>query len=123
MYLLTVSMFSVLAPLARTAAQTLTFDIPAGASEVPVTSTTSSTWVAPPLEDVDIGINALLAIAAVIQLAIAIRFSFRMQSQHTAPGITAIIALLFMFLSYVLYCSLGGYRRFWSLGCLRASVQ
>ena len=67
------------------------------------TSTTSSTWVAPPLEDVDIGINALLAVAAVIQLAVAIRFSFRVQSQHIALDMTAIIALLVMFLSYVLY--------------------
>ena len=57
----------------------------------------------PPLEVVNIGINTLLAIAAVIQLAVAIRFSCRVQSQHIAPGITAIIALLFMFLSYVLY--------------------
>ena len=89
MYLLTVSMFSVLAP--RTVAQT--FDNPAGVN----------TWVAPPLEDVNIGINALLAIATVIQLAIAITFPFRVQSQHIAPGITAIIALLSMFLSYVLY--------------------
>ena len=89
MYLLVVSMFSVLAP--RTVAQT--FDNPGG----------TATWVAPPLEDVDIGVNTLLAIATIIQLAIAITFPFRVRSQHIAPGIAAIIALLLMFLAYVLY--------------------
>ena len=80
MYLLAVSMFSVLAP--RAVAQT--------------------TWDASPLEDANLGVNALLAIVTVIQLAIAITFPFRVESQHIAPGIAAIIALLLMFLAYVL---------------------
>ena len=80
MYLLAVSMFSVLVP--RAEAQT--------------------TWDASPLEDANLGVNAFLAIVTVIQLAIVITFPFRVESQHIAPGIAAVIAVLFMFLAYVL---------------------
>jgi hypothetical protein len=84
---LVVSLLSVLAR--KTAAQGFGSDV------TPI-------FDAPPLEDANLGISAFLVVATSIQLAIAISFIFRVHSKHIAPGIAAIVALLLLFINYVL---------------------
>jgi hypothetical protein len=88
MYLLAVSLLSAL--VHKTAAQDF------GGFEV------TPIFDASPLEDANIGINAFLALATLIQLAVAISFVFRVRSQHIAPGIAAVVAMLILFVTYVI---------------------